>query len=153
MRILIAAIGRTRRGPEDDLYNHYAARITRWPLSMRQLDVPGNRPPAERRVAEGELLLAATDADAATVALDEAGATLTSPQFAALLSQWQEDGRATTAFLIGGADGHADMVRQKADRTVSFGAMTWPHLLVRGLLAEQLYRAQQILAHHPYHRA
>ncbi len=152
MQILIAAIGRTRRGPEEDLYKHYSARLTRWPVSVRQVAAPGNRPLAERRIAEGELLLAAAGPDAATVALDEAGATMTSSQFAAMLSDWQADGQPATAFLIGGPDGHAEAVRQQADRMVSFGAMTWPHLLVRGLLAEQLYRAQQILAQHPYHR-
>ncbi len=152
MQILIAAIGRTRRGPEQDLFRHYAARLTRWPLTVCQLEAPGNRPPAERRAAEGELLLAAPVAGAAVVALDEAGATMPSPRFAAMLSAWQEDGRPATTFLIGGPDGHGDAVRQRADRIISFGAMTWPHLLVRGLLAEQLYRAQQILAKHPYHR-
>ncbi len=152
MRIVIAAIGRARKGPELALFDHYAARITRWPLDLRQLEVPGSRPPAERREAEAKLLIAAADG-ATAVALDEAAPTLTSADFAARLGRWQDDGTAAVAFLIGGADGHTATVRDRAAASLSFGAMTWPHLLVRGLLAEQLYRAQQILAGHPYHRA
>lgn len=151
MRILIAAIGRARKGPELALYDHYAARITRWPLTVRDLEVPGNRPPGDRRAAEGKRLIDAT-ADTTAIALDEAAPSLTSAEFARRLGQWQDSGTATVSFLIGGADGHTDAVRAHARMSLSFGPMTWPHLLVRGLLAEQLYRAQQILAGHPYHR-
>ena len=151
MRIVIAAIGRARKGPELALFDHYAARITRWPVAVRQLEVPGNRPPADRRAAEGKLLIAAA-ADATAIALDEAAPALTSAEFASRLAHWQDHGTATLVFLIGGADGHAAAVHKRAETALSFGPMTWPHLLVRGLLAEQLYRAQQILAGHPYHR-
>ena len=152
MRILIAAIGRARKGPESALYDHFADRVTRWPLTLRQLDVPGNRPPPDRRAAEGKLLVDAA-AGATAVVLDEAAPALTSQAFADRLSRWQDHGTATVAFLIGGADGHAKSVHDRADLALSFGPMTWPHLVVRALLAEQLYRAQQILAGHPYHRS
>jgi 23S rRNA (pseudouridine1915-N3)-methyltransferase len=105
----------------------------------------------ERRVREGELLLARLPSRATVVALDERGKGLASVDFAAQFVKWQEAG-ADLAFLIGGADGHADAVRERADAMLSFGPMTWPHLLVRPLLLEQIYRAQQILAGHPYHR-
>ncbi len=89
---------------------------------------------------------------AAIVALDETGKHLASRAFAKQIRQWQDEGRPCAAFMIGGADGLDDSVRQRADLILSFGRATWPHLLVRGMLAEQVYRSQQILAGHPYHR-
>jgi 23S rRNA (pseudouridine1915-N3)-methyltransferase len=86
------------------------------------------------------------------VALDERGAALSSAAFAERLGTWRDGGIPDLAFLIGGADGLADTVRQRAGLVLSLGLMTWPHLLARGLLLEQIYRAQQILAGHPYHR-
>jgi 23S rRNA (pseudouridine1915-N3)-methyltransferase len=87
------------------------------------------------------------------VALDERGKALPSEAFAAKIGDWRDRGAGDLAFLIGGADGHGDAVRARADFLLAFGPMTWPHMLVRGMLAEQLYRAQQILAGHPYHRS
>lgn len=153
MRILVAAIGRARGGPEAALYDHYAARIQRWPFSLREME-PRRKPSgASASEAEGELLLSAMPQGAHVVALDETGRQMTSPDFATLLQTLQERACADLAFVIGGADGLSPPVRKRADTTLALGRATWPHLLVRGLLAEQIYRAQQILAGHPYHRA
>ena len=102
--------------------------------------------------AEGELILAALPDGAQLVALDERGKSPTSRQFAKQIGDWQDDGISDIAFAIGGADGLSDAVRKHARLVLCFGAMTWPHFVVRGLLFEQLYRAQQIIAGHPYHR-
>jgi 23S rRNA (pseudouridine1915-N3)-methyltransferase len=104
------------------------------------------------RAREAELILAALAPGARLVALDERGLAWTSRDLADRLAQWRDQGTATLAFAIGGADGLGRAVIERADAVLSLGAMTWPHLLVRGMLLEQLYRAQQILAGHPYHR-
>jgi 23S rRNA (pseudouridine1915-N3)-methyltransferase len=101
---------------------------------------------------EAELILAALPAGARLVALDERGEPWSSRDFAERLGQWRDRGVAALAFAIGGAEGLGRAVIEQADAVLSLGAMTWPHLLVRGMLLEQLYRAQQILAGHPYHR-
>lgn len=105
-----------------------------------------------RKQREGERLIAAVPTGARVVALDERGKSLDSPAFAALLKRWQDEGVGDLAFVIGGAEGLSGALLARADLTLSFGPMTWPHLLVRVLLAEQLYRAQCILDGHPYHR-
>lgn len=152
MRVLVAAIGRMRAGVLKDLQEDYAKRITAWPLTLRELEERRPLPSADLKEREGTLLLEAVPKGATVVALDERGASLTSPQFAEKLSRWQDGGVADVAFLLGGADGHPDQVRKRAEMTLSLGAMTWPHLLARSLLLEQLYRSQQIIAGHPYHR-
>jgi 23S rRNA (pseudouridine1915-N3)-methyltransferase len=149
---MIAAIGRAGRGPERDLYEHYAGRI-RWPLALRELEERRKLPTAQMIKREGELLLAALPDNATLVALDRRGKVLGSEAFAARLGRWRDDSVSDVAFLIGGADGHGEVVLKQASLVVSFGAMTWPHLLARAMLAEQIYRAQQLLAGHPYHRA
>lgn len=151
MKLTIAAIGRAGRGPERDLYEHYAGRI-RWPLALRELEEKKKLPPAQLVTREGELLLAAAPEGAVVVALDRRGKLVDSEAFARSLQRWR-DNASDVAFLIGGADGHGEALLKKADLSLSFGAMTWPHLLARAMLAEQLYRAQQLLAGHPYHRA
>ena len=151
MKLTIAAIGRSGRGPERDLYEHYAGRI-RWPLALRELEEKRKLPAAEMIKREGELLLDAAPAKATRVALDRRGRTLDSEAFAERLGRWRDDSVSDVAFLIGGADGHGDALLAQASLVVSFGAMTWPHLLARAMLAEQIYRAQQLLAGHPYHR-
>ena len=151
MQIEILAIGRARAGPERALYQTYADRI-RWPLTLRELDERRRLPPAELKAREAALLLEALPRDAAVVALDETGKDISSEQIAERLGRWQDEGRAAVAFVIGGADGLTDEVRARADLLIAFGRQTWPHMLVRAMLAEQIYRAQQILAGHPYHR-
>lgn len=151
MRLHIIAVGRLRPGPHEALARHYAARLA-WPLALREVEEKRPLPPPELREREGALLLAAVPQGATTVALDERGKSLGSEALAQRLAAWRDGGIADLAFLIGGAEGLADAVRRKAQLVLSLGAMTWPHLLVRGMLLEQLYRAQQILAGHPYHR-
>jgi 23S rRNA (pseudouridine1915-N3)-methyltransferase len=150
MRLVIAAVGRAKPGPHLDLQRFYAERIA-WKLSLVEVEERRSLTPSERREREGELLLSKVPNGATVVVLDERGAVLASGAFAQRLAKWRDSG-ADLAFLIGGADGHGDAVRERADFTLALGPMTWPHLLVRGMLIEQLYRAQQILAGHPYHR-
>ncbi len=152
MKITIAAIGRASRGPERDLYDHYAGRI-RWPLVLRELEEKRKLPAPQLMQREGELLLEAAPAGATLVMLDRRGKVLDSEGFTARLGGWRDTSVSDVAFLIGGADGHTEAMLKKATLVLSFGAMTWPHLLARGMLAEQIYRAQQLLAGHPYHRA
>jgi 23S rRNA (pseudouridine1915-N3)-methyltransferase len=152
MRLTIAAVGRAKPGALRDLYGEYAGRLT-WPLALKEVEVKKRLSPAETTKQEGELLLSAIPAGAVVVALDERGRVLDSAAFAAKLAGWRDNGAADVAFVIGGADGHAQAVRDRADLLLSFGTMTWPHMLARAMLIEQIYRAQQILAGHPYHRA
>ena len=151
MRILIAAVGRARNGPERDLFERQARRIT-LPLSLKEVEEKRALPPARLKQREGELLLAAAPKGALVVALDGTGRTLSSTAFAEHLRRWRDDGVKDLAFLIGGAEGLDRAVLGRADLVLSLGAMTWPHLLVRGMLAEQIYRAQCIISGHPYHR-
>ena len=151
MRLRLIAVGRLKSGPHLDLQRHYAERI-RWPLDIREVEERRKLPPAALKEREGALLLAELPADAVAVALDARGKPLASEAFAAQLATWR-DAAADVAFLIGGAEGLADAARRRADRVLSLGPMVWPHFLVRGMLLEQIYRAQQILAGHPYHRA
>ncbi|HTZ35691.1 MAG TPA: 23S rRNA (pseudouridine(1915)-N(3))-methyltransferase RlmH [Stellaceae bacterium] len=151
MRIVILAIGKQRRGPLGDLQALYLGRLTP-PPQIVELEEKKKLPPAQLQAREAELILAALPAGARLVALDEHGAAWSSRDLAERLAQWGDHGTATLAFAIGGADGHGRAVIERADAVLSLGAMTWPHLLVRGMLLEQLYRAQQILAGHPYHR-
>lgn len=151
MRIVILAVGKARAGAERALYEHYAARL-RWPLKLVEVEEKRKLAPDQLRAREAALLLAQLPKGAVLCALDGGGTAETSAGFAALLRRWQDSGAGDVAFAIGGADGHGEALLARADRRLSLGAMTWPHLLVRGMLAEQLYRAQQILAGHPYHR-
>ena len=150
MRLVIATAGKWKSGPERDLYDHYAKRIT-FALDLKEIEEKKKRAPAALKVREGELLLAQVPDGAVIVALHEGGKTLSSRAFAAKLGNWRDQAR-DVAFLIGGADGLDDTVIKRADWVMGLGTMTWPHLLVRGMLTEQIYRAQCILAGHPYHR-
>lgn len=156
MRIHLCAVGRLRAGPERDLVNDYLQRFDR---TGRALALgPATEHEVEDRknagmAAEAELLARAVPAGAVLVVLDERGKLMSSPDFAAQLGRWRDDGRQDVAFVIGGADGIDPALRARADLAISFGAMVWPHMLVRVMLAEQLYRAAAILAGTPYHRA
>jgi 23S rRNA (pseudouridine1915-N3)-methyltransferase len=151
MRLHVVAVGRLKTGPHADLARHYAERL-KWPLSIREVEERRKLSPAELTEREGALLLSAVPPGALVVALDEQGSQFTSDGFAQRLQRWRSEGVGDVVFLIGGADGLSAAVREKAALRLSLGSMTWPHLLVRGMLLEQLYRAQQILAGHPYHR-
>jgi 23S rRNA (pseudouridine1915-N3)-methyltransferase len=155
MRLHLCAVGRLRAGPERDLVEDYLARLER---TGRPL---GLGPVTEHEVedkkgggmaAEGGLLSRAIPDGAAICVLDERGKLLSSPEFAEALAAWRDAGRQDAAFVIGGADGVDPMLRARADLVVSLGRMVWPHMLVRVMLAEQLYRAATILTGSPYHR-
>ena len=152
----LCAVGRLRSGPERDLIADYTQRFDRTgralslgPLTEHEVEDKKNAGMA----AEAELLARAIPAGAVLVTLDERGKLLTSPEFAAQLARWRDGGRQDVAFVIGGADGIDPSLRAKADFSISFGQMVWPHMLVRVMLAEQLYRAANILSGGPYHRA
>ncbi len=151
MRLWLAAVGRAKPGPETDLFHQYARRLTP-PLTMREVEEKRPLTVAERKNREADLLLAALPPQAVLVVLDERGRAMGSMDFARRLGQWRDDGVGDLAFVIGGADGHGDAMRSRASLLLGLGAMTWPHMLVRVLVAEQLWRAQAILAGHPYHR-
>lgn len=147
MRVI--AVGRQSRGPEAELFARYAGRM-RPALTLTELP-DGRGAPVEIKRREGQALLAALPPQAFVVTLDMDGATPDSPGLAKLLAGWQALGR-TICFLIGGAEGLDAAVIARADAKLSLGRLTWPHMLVRVMLAEQLFRAQSILAGHPYHR-
>lgn len=151
MNFVLAAIGRAKSGPERDLFVHYAARL-KSPLLLREYEEKRPLPTGTRMEREGEMLLEAIPGGARVVVLDERGRTLSSRGFAEMLGNWRDQSVPAVAFLIGGADGHSHAVRERADFLMAFGPMTWPHMLVRGMLAEQIYRAQSIHDGHPYHR-
>ncbi|HUK59777.1 MAG TPA: 23S rRNA (pseudouridine(1915)-N(3))-methyltransferase RlmH [Stellaceae bacterium] len=152
MRLAIIAVGRLKPGPMHDLADEYLKRIA-GPVAIREVEERRRLPPAALKEREGALLVEALPRGAFAVALDRGGTSLSSEEFAARLQRWREQGTEELAFLIGGAEGLADAVLAKARFRLALGAMTWPHLLARIMLLEQLYRAQQILAGHPYHRA
>jgi 23S rRNA (pseudouridine1915-N3)-methyltransferase len=152
MHVTILAIGKKGAGPLADLQHLYSARII-WPLTIREVEEKRPSPTAAERIQrEGNLLMQAIPKGAIVVALDGTGTEFSSEEFAQRLAKWRDGGVAELVFVIGGADGLAPNVRAKASYVLSLGQMTWPHLLARGMLLEQLYRAQQILAGHPYHR-
>ncbi len=156
MRVTICAVGRLRKGPERDLYDDY---LTRFDRTGRALALgPAKLVEVEDKkgggmAAEATLLRRAIPAGALLCTLDERGDVMTSPKFAQRLAGWRDQGRQDVAFVIGGADGIDPDLRAAADASLSFGTMVWPHMLVRVMLAEQLYRAASILAGGPYHRA
>lgn len=139
-RLHIIAAGKIGRSPEAALIERYAARIS-WPLAISEVSDarPFPVPPP--------------DPSRPIVSLDETGTLADSRELAQWLARWQQDGMAEVRFLIGAADGLPEAARAGSDRLLALGRMTWPHLLVRAMLAEQLYRALTILAGHPYHRA
>ena len=138
MILHIIARGKIGRGPEAELAERYLKRIS-WPVKVTELPESGGKvpPPAEGSV---------------TILLDEKGEQLGSAEFAGKLERWRDGGRREARFLIGGADGFGDGDRAGADLLLAFGRATWPHLLARVLVAEQLFRATSLLANHPYHR-
>lgn len=159
MRISVAAIGRLRGGPELDLINDYATRIraTGRPLGVtafdiRELEAPKGLAGPKRRERESALLLQASNEASRRVALDEGGQSLSSEAFAEKLRAWRDDGAAEITYFIGGADGHDRALLERTDFVFAFGKATFPHMLVRAMLVEQIYRAMTILAGHPYHR-
>lgn len=151
MKITILAIGQLKSGPELDLIQEYRKRL-RWPLILCEIICKKDlRGPALKQ-AEADLILNHIPERSIVIALDERGKSLKSQEFAKLLEDYQTSSQTDICFIIGGADGLADSIRQRAHHILNFGQLTWPHMLVRVMLLEQLYRAQQIIAGHPYHR-
>lgn len=158
MRIGVFAVGRMKAGPERDIAERYFERLARSGPAVG-LEFGGVSEIAEARagtVAERKRIeaaqLSAHRGDAALVLLDETGGNPTSERLAAWLARMRDDGRRGVLFAIGGADGHDQALKSDAEMVIAFGAQTWPHQLVRIMLAEQLYRSATILAGHPYHR-
>jgi 23S rRNA (pseudouridine1915-N3)-methyltransferase len=155
VRILIAAVGRLRDAPEAALAEDYIKRAaaTGRGLGFKSIDIVEveGKPLAEPR-AEAAALFRATPDDARKVLLDERGAEWTSRQLAEKLARWRDDGQANTVFWIGGADGASQSLKDQADEKLALGRQTWPHRLVRVMIAEQIYRACTILSGNPYHR-
>ena len=156
MRVRICAVGRLRKGPELSLIEDY---LTRFDRTGRALGLgPCDVTEVEDRkgggkAGEAQALRRALPDAALVCALDERGKAFSSPEFADVLAGWRDQGRPEVAFVIGGADGLGREILERADAKMSFGAMVWPHMLVRVMLSEQLYRAATILAGGPYHRA
>lgn len=152
MKLTLLCVGALKAGLEQDLLEQYRTRLS-WPFDMREVICRKGGLPEQIKSWEGDLLLQAIESDTVVIGLDERGTSLTSLEFAKILENYRNEGLKSLTFVIGGADGFNDPVRKRCHRLISFGRMTWPHLLVRGMLVEQLYRAQQILIGHPYHRA
>ena len=138
MLLHIVATGKIARSPEAELVERYMKRIA-WPTKLTELPERGGA-------------VAPLPANSIAVLLDEKGKPLSSMELAKLLERWRDAGKREARFVIGGADGHSDAERAESDLLLSFGPATWPHLLARAMLAEQLFRATSILANHPYHR-
>ena len=152
MQISIIAIGRMQRGPEKALVEEYFKRLP-WKSDIIEIEIKKAAATSEeRKKREAEKLLAAVPAGAALVVLDENGKALSSRAFAKKIDDWQMAGFNSLAFIIGGADGLDRQVLARADLKLAFGTLTWPHMMVRAMLSEQIYRAWSINAGHPYHR-
>lgn len=150
LRIELLVIGRLKKGPYYDLFSDYE-KMLRWGFALREFDSP-YKDPATVKDDENRRLMAAIDANAFVIALDERGNGLRSMDFSKTLQRLQDNGEGLIQFVIGGADGLSDEMRDRANMLLSFGQQTWPHKMVRVMLIEQIYRAQQIMAGHPYHR-
>jgi len=160
MRIIVAAVGRLKQGPETELSERYRKRTaqTGRNLGLRDVEIieirESRAADAGKRMLEESIALANIIPQGAAVALlDSHGDNLDSASLAGHLAKWRNNDRPAAVFVIGGADGLAPSLRDKAELRISFGAATWPHQLVRIMLLEQLYRATTILTGHPYHRA
>ena len=156
MKVTICAVGRLRSGPEKDLIDDYLKRFDRSGRALglgpaRVIEVEDKK--GGGMAAEATLLRKSLPDRAKLICLDERGDVMTSPQFSTKLATFRDQGTSELAFVIGGADGIDPGLRSEAQGAISFGAMVWPHMLVRVMLSEQLYRAASILAGSPYHRA
>lgn len=152
MKIQISAIGRAKPGPEKQLFDQYQSRLS-WQLSLREYENKKGGTKEQVKEREAELLLSSlpTKGSYILVALDEYGKNLSSIELSQKIENWQDQGQNLMCFAIGGAYGHGQKLLSQAHLKLSLGRLTWPHMLVRPMLAEQIYRCQQILAGHPYH--
>lgn len=139
MLLRVIARGKIARSPEAELVKRYEQRLG-WPFALTELPETGGKVPDPQTPCR-------------TVLLDERGRNLASEEFAAILGEWRDCGVREARFVLGAADGHSDAERGEADLLLAFGKATWPHLMARAMLLEQLYRATTILSGHPYHRS
>ncbi len=152
MKIIIAAVGRMGKGPEKQLIETYSRRIA-WPFKIIEVEERRSIKGKERQKSEAEKLRAAIPKGAKIIMLDERGKALSSEAFAKTIEGFHEQAINTLCFIIGGADGLDAGLKHEADMVLSFGPQTWPHMMVRAMLTEQVYRAMTILTGHPYHRS
>ena len=145
MKITLGVIGKCKpSSPEGEIIKRYQERM-KWNLQIKEKD-------NANKEEEAKFLQSCIAPSAKVIVLDERGKNMTSPEFAAILENWMTEGCSEICFLIGGADGHLEETRQKADLVLSFGKLTLPHILMRAVLSEQIYRAETIISGHPYHR-
>lgn len=158
MRVTVFAVGRMKSGPERELADRYFDRLkkTGSPLGLEfsviEINESRAQQPDLRKQEESAKVIEALDQGGVLVLLDERGKTMPSEAFAQAIARFRDDGKRQLLLAIGGPDGHDSSLRQRADLVLALGAMTWPHQIVRILVAEQLYRATTILSGHPYHR-
>lgn len=145
MKITLGVIGKCKKSsPEGEIISRYQERL-KWDFVIKEKD-------NSTQEEEAKFLQSCIAPNAKVVVLDERGKNMTSPELASILENWMTSGTSEICFLIGGADGHLEETRQKADLILSFGKLTLPHILMRAVLSEQIYRAETIIARHPYHR-
>ncbi|WP_417671664.1 23S rRNA (pseudouridine(1915)-N(3))-methyltransferase RlmH [Roseibium sp.] len=159
MRVTVACVGRMKAGADKELFDRYLDRARKTGRGLGVTDVKvvelaesRAQRPADRKSEEAKALMAQLPPGARLVVLDEHGKSMSSQTFSQKLDSWKNDAAQDVIFAIGGADGHGEALLARADLKIAFGAMTWPHQIVRVLLAEQIYRALTIQAGHPYHR-
>ena len=153
MKVSIIAIGKDKRSsPTFQLFEEYKKR-TNWNIQLKELEYKKSLPPEQLKEKEASLLLDNIDPSSIIIALDENGKNISSEQLASQFKTWQDEGNSSFAFLIGGAAGHGQAVLNKAHLKLSFGKLTWPHMMARAMLAEQIYRINTIISGHPYHKS
>ncbi|MEC7208624.1 MAG: 23S rRNA (pseudouridine(1915)-N(3))-methyltransferase RlmH [Pseudomonadota bacterium] len=155
MKLTILAVGKARKSPEATLWEDWLKRCP-FPATLKEYDPRLPAGPARTEEESRRLLSFFEQAQGSSkrlIGLDPNGTTISSEEFSQLIGDWRADGVAHCFFAVGGADGHHQDLLNACDKLISFGRMTWPHMLCRAMLAEQLYRAEMILARHPYHRA
>jgi len=151
MRVAVVAVGKLKRSPLQAVFDDYVTRLN-WPVQVHEIGASQGASPEARRDQEATKLARHLTGQSVVVALDKDGRDLTSEALAAQIGDWQVSSQADVAFVIGGPDGLGTAITARANLTLAFGRATWPHLLVRVMLAEQLYRAASVLSGHPYHR-
>jgi 23S rRNA (pseudouridine1915-N3)-methyltransferase len=153
MRISIISIGKFENSPHKQVFEAYVKRL-KWKIELKELDLKNSQNFSVTKIKEGEgdLILKAVKPSSKLIVLDEEGKQFTSMAFSKMITDFGVNGDSDLAFVIGGSDGLSEEVLKKSHLKISFGKMTFPHLMVRSILAEQLYRAQSIIAGHPYHR-
>ena len=151
MKITIITVGRMKKGSEKNLWDLYAKRL-KWSLVLKEVEEKNVLGPQEIKRKEAELLFSKVPKGALLIAMDQNGLLLSSPELAKKIGLWQDNGISDLAIVVGGSEGLDQTVIDKADLKIAMGKMTWPHMLARILLLEQIYRAQCILGNHPYHK-